>query len=56
MTVPEQPLNEKPVPVMAACEMVTLPVPLFVSDIVCEAVLPTRALPKLRLLVLAERR
>ena len=56
VTEPEQPLAEKPVPLMAAGEMVTLPVPLFVSVMVCETALPTRALPKLRLLVLAERR
>src|SRR5208283_1459856 len=53
---PEQPLTVNPAPLMAACEMVTLPVPLFVTVIVCEALLPTRALPKLRLLVLAESR
>ncbi len=56
VTVPEHPLKEKPAPVIAACEMVTLPVPLFVSVIVWDAVLPTKALPKVRLLVLAERR
>lgn len=56
VTVPEHPLKEKPVPVMAAWDMVTLPVPLFVSVSVCDMVLPTMALPKLTLLVLAERR
>ncbi len=36
--------------------MVTLPAPLFVTVTVCVALLPTRASPKLRLLVLAESR
>src|SRR5208337_3089233 len=51
-----QPLTVNPAPLMAACAMVTLPVPLFVTVIVCVALLPTRALPKLRLLVLTESR
>jgi hypothetical protein len=56
VTAPEHPLTLNPAPLIAACEMVTLPVPLFVSVIVCEALLPTRALPKLRLLALADSR
>jgi hypothetical protein len=56
VTVPDNPVKEKPAPLMAAWEMVTLPVPLFVSVTVCDALLPTKALPKLRPLVLAERR
>ena len=53
---PEHPLKVNPAPLMEACEMVTLPVPLFITVIVCEALLPTSALPKLRLLALAESR
>ena len=34
VTAPEKPLTVNPAPVMAACEMVTPPVPLFVSAIV----------------------
>lgn len=56
VTAPVKPLTLNPAPLTAACEMVTLPVPLFVSVIVCVALLPTSALPKLRLLVLAESR
>ncbi len=51
---PGKPLTVNPAPVMAACEMLTPAVPVFVSAIVFEAELPTRVLPKLRLPALAE--
>ena len=56
VTAPVKPLTLNPAPLIAACEMVTLPVPLFVNVIVCAALLPTKVLPKPRLLVLAESR
>ncbi len=51
---PEKPLTANPAPVMATCEMLTLAVPVFVSATPLEAEVPTRILPKFRLLVLAE--
>ena len=43
-----------PAPVAATCEILTLPVPVFVSVKACDAELPTSRLPKLKLLVLVE--
>jgi len=43
-----------PVPVAATCEILTLPVPVFLIAMACDAELPTRVLPKLRLLTLEE--
>jgi hypothetical protein len=40
--------------VAATCEIFTLPVPVFVTVRACDAELPTRVLPKLRLLTLEE--
>ena len=51
----DKPLMLKPVPEATACEIVTLAVPEFVSVIGTEPLLPTRTLPKLRALGLAER-
>ncbi len=45
-----------PVSETVACEMVTEPVPLFVSDKDCEEEDPTKALAKVRLPVLPESR
>ena len=52
VTAPGKPLTTNHVPTMATCEMFTLPVPVFVSAIACEALLPTRTLPKFMLLAL----
>jgi hypothetical protein len=54
VTPPEKPATLNPAPVAATCEMVTLPVPVFVSVNACDTELPTRALPKFRLLTLEE--
>ena len=43
-----------PVPVAVTCEILTLPVPVFVKVMACDAELPTTVLPKLRLLTLEE--
>jgi hypothetical protein len=43
------PLMLKPVPVMVAWEIVALALPLFVSVIVCELLLPTATFPKAKL-------
>ncbi len=43
-----------PAPVAATWEILTLPVPVFVNVMACDAELPTRVLPKLRLLTLEE--
>jgi len=50
----EKPVTVNPVPVAATWEMLTLPVPVFVIVTACDAELPTRVLPKLRLLALEE--
>ena len=42
-------------PVMVACEIVTVAVPVLVTVKLCVAVLPTATLPKLMLVELAER-
>jgi hypothetical protein len=54
VTPPEKPATLNPAPIAATCEMVTLPVPVFVSVTACDTELPTRALPKFRLLTLEE--
>jgi len=54
VTPPEKPATLNPAPVAATCEMVTLPVPVFVSVNACDTELPTSALPKFRLLTLEE--
>ena len=51
---PLKPLKLNPAPVIAACERLTLAVPLFVSTRAWEAELPTRVLPNFRLLALAD--
>ena len=51
----ERPVREKPVPVAAAAEIVTLAVPEFVNVIACVPLLPTSTFPKLKLVGLAER-
>ncbi len=51
---PVKPLTPNPPPVVVTCEMLTLPVPVFVSETDWEAEVPTKAFPKLRLLGLAE--
>jgi len=56
VVAPEKPLTVNPAPLRATCETRTLPVPVFVSTIVCEAELPTGVLPKLKLLALVESR
>jgi hypothetical protein len=45
----DNPLMLKPAPEALAAEMVTLAVPPFASVIVCDALAPTRTLPKLKL-------
>jgi hypothetical protein len=47
------PLMLNPVPVAVACEIVTLDPPVFVSDSIKVRLLPTWALPKVRLAGLA---
>ena len=54
VTGPEKPLTANPEPAMATCEMLTLPVPVFVSATAWEAEPPMRALPKFRLVALVE--
>jgi hypothetical protein len=54
VTAPGKLLRLNPAPVMAACEMLTLAVPVFVSATVCRVEVPTRVLPKFRLLAPAE--
>jgi hypothetical protein len=54
VTAPEMPVTLNPVPVADTCEMLTLPVPVLVSVIACDAELPTSVLPKLKLLTLEE--
>ncbi len=50
---PLKPLKLNPAPVMAACERLTLAVPVFVSTRAWDPELPTRVLPNFRLLALA---
>src|SRR5947208_964471 len=52
----DKPVMLKPVPEVAACEIVTLAVPELVRVIVCDALLPTRMPPKLTLAGAAETR
>ena len=54
VTPPEKPDTLNPVPAAATCEMLTLPVPVFVSVMGCDVELPTSVEPKLRPLVLEE--
>jgi hypothetical protein len=49
-----KPLKLNPAPVMAACERLTLAVPVFVSTRAWDPELPTRVLPNFRLLALAD--
>jgi hypothetical protein len=51
---PLKPLKLNPAPVMAACERLTLAVPVFVSTRACDPELPTRVFPKFRLLALVD--
>src|SRR5260370_26613848 len=50
----EKPVTLNPAPAAATCEMLTLPVPVFVSVKACDAEFPTNMLPKLKLLALVE--
>lgn len=54
--VPEgfPPITLNAAPVMVACEIVTVAVPVLVTVKLCEAVLPTATLPKVKLLALVE--
>jgi hypothetical protein len=54
--VPEgfPPITLNPAPVIVACEMVTVAVPVLVTVKLCVVVFPTATLPKLRLAPLAE--
>jgi hypothetical protein len=54
VTAPEKPASVKPAPEMAAWEMVTAPVPVFVRVTGCEEEVPTKVLGKLRLPALSE--
>ena len=54
VTPVEKPVTLNPVPEAVTCETVTLPVPEFATVIVCEAELPTRVLPKFRLVAFVE--
>jgi hypothetical protein len=54
VTVPEKPVTLNPAPVAATCEMLTLPVPVFVNVKACDVELPTLVFPKLKLLALEE--
>lgn len=54
VTPEEKPVTLNPVPEAATCESVTLPVPEFVTVIVCDAELPTSVLPKLKLVAFVE--
>jgi hypothetical protein len=51
----DKPVMLKPVPETPPCEIVTVLVPELVSVIVCDPLLPTRTLPKLKLEGLAAR-
>jgi hypothetical protein len=51
---PEKPVTANPAPAAATCEMLTLPVPVFVTVTACDVELPTNVLPKLRLDTLGE--
>jgi len=53
-TPAEKPVTLNPAPAAATCDMLTLPVPVFVSVKACDAELPTNMLPKLKLLALVE--
>src|SRR5258708_39774227 len=54
VTPAEKPVTLNPAPAAATCEMLTLPVPAFVSVKACDAEFPTNMLPKLKLLALLE--
>src|SRR5258708_12005295 len=54
VTPAEKPVTLNPAPAAATCEMLTLPVPAFVSVKVCDTEFPTNVLPKLKLLALVE--
>ena len=54
VTAPGNPVTLNPVPAAATCEILTLPVPVFVSENAFDAGLPTRVLPKVRPLTLGE--
>lgn len=56
VSAPENPLMVNPVPDTVACEIVTEPVPLFVSDTDCVEEVPSSALAKVRLPVLLDSR
>jgi|SRR6266404_877973 len=54
VTPAEKPVTLNPAPAATTCEMLTLPVPVFVSVKACDVELPTNVLPKLKLLALPE--
>jgi hypothetical protein len=54
VTPPEKPVTLNPPPMEVTCEILTLPVPVFLSVKACDTELPTRILPKFRLLTLEE--
>jgi len=54
VTPAEKPVTLNPAPAAATCDMLTLPVPVFVSAKVCDTEFPTNVLPKLKLLALVE--
>ena len=54
VTAPGNPVTLNPVPAAATCEILMLPVPVFVRAKACDAELPTRVLPKVKPLTLGE--
>ena len=56
VTPVEKPVTLNPTPAAATWEMLTLPVPVLVNVMACDAELPTNMLPKLKLLALVESR
>src|SRR5258708_21390050 len=54
VTPVEKPVTLNPTPAAATWEMLTLPVPVLVNVMACDAELPTNMLPKFKLLALVE--
>ena len=54
VTAPGNPVTLNPVPAAATCEILTLPVPVFVSENACDAEFPTRVFPNVKPLALGE--
>jgi hypothetical protein len=54
VTLPEKPVTLNPPLMEVTCEILTLPVPVFLRVKAWDTELPTRVLPKLRLLTLEE--